>query len=89
MFLSPPEPPETRTLTLTRTTILTVVLTSRQLAHQVGGNVKCDLGCTVAGATHLIIGASGTTPDGSVRFHGEFFITADAFALGQSSTLEA
>jgi hypothetical protein len=32
MFLSPPEPPETRTLTSTRTTILVVLLTPQHLA---------------------------------------------------------
>ena len=37
----------------------------------------------VAGATRLVAGASGTTPDGSVRFPGEFSVLADAFAPGQ------
>jgi hypothetical protein len=37
----------------------------------------------VAGATHLIAEANGTTPDGGVRFPSKFFITAGAFALGQ------
>ena len=37
----------------------------------------------MAGATHLIIGASDTTLDGGVRFPSEFFIIADAFAPGQ------
>jgi hypothetical protein len=83
MFLSPPEPPKTCTLTPTRTTILATVLTPRQLAHQVGGYVKCDSGSIVARATRLITGASGTAPDGGVRFLGEFFIIATAFALGQ------
>ena len=82
VFLSPPEPLETCTLTRTRTSMLAVVLTPRQLAHQVGGSVKCDLGSTVARATRLIAGASGTTPDGGVRFLDEFFITADTFAMG-------
>ena len=59
------------------------VPTLRQLARQVGGSVKCDLGSTVAGATRLIVGASGATPDGGVRFLGEFFIMADTFTLGQ------
>ena len=36
----------------------------------------------VDGATCLIAGASGTASDGGVRFPGEFFITANAFALG-------
>jgi hypothetical protein len=34
-------------------------------------------------ATCLIAGASGTTLDSGVRFPGEFFIIAGAFALGQ------
>ena len=37
----------------------------------------------VAGATRLIAGASGTTPDGGVRFLGECSIMAGAFALGK------
>ena len=37
----------------------------------------------MAGATHLVAGASGTAPDGGVRFPGEFSITAGTFALGQ------
>ena len=37
----------------------------------------------MAGATRLIAGANNTTPDGGVRFLGEFFITFGAFALGQ------
>jgi hypothetical protein len=37
----------------------------------------------VAGATRLVVGASGTAPDSGVRFPGEFFIIAGAFALGQ------
>ena len=37
----------------------------------------------MAGATHLVIEASSTTPDGGVRFPGEFFIIAGAFTLGQ------
>jgi len=36
----------------------------------------------VAGATHLIIGASGTALDGVVCFLGEFSVVAGAFALG-------
>jgi hypothetical protein len=44
VFMSPSEPQETRTLTPTRTTMLAIVLTPRQLARQVGGSVKCDLG---------------------------------------------
>ena len=83
VFLSPPEPPETRTLTPTRTTMLAVVLTLQQLAHQVGGSVKCDSDSTAARATRLIARASGTTPNGGVCFPGEFFIIAVAFSLGQ------
>ena len=82
VFLSPPEPPETRTLTLTQTTMLAVVLTPRQLARQVGGSIRCDSRSIVAGATRLIAEASGTALDDGVRFPGEFFITAGAFALG-------
>ena len=37
----------------------------------------------VARATRLIAGASGTTPDGSVRFLGEFSVTTGAFTLSQ------
>jgi hypothetical protein len=37
----------------------------------------------MAGATCLIAGASSATPDGGVCFLDEFFVTADAFALGQ------
>ena len=37
----------------------------------------------MAGATHLVVRASGTALDGGVRFPDEFFIMADAFALGQ------
>jgi hypothetical protein len=37
----------------------------------------------VAGATRLIAGASGATLDGIVRFQGELFITAGAFAPSQ------
>ena len=36
----------------------------------------------MARATCLVVGASSTTHDGGVRFPGEFFITASAFALG-------
>ena len=82
VFLSPPESPDTHTLTLTRTTLLVVVLTPQQLAHQVGECIKCDSGSTVAGATRLIAGANNTTPDGGVRFLGEFIVVAGAFALG-------
>jgi hypothetical protein len=63
--------------------MLDMILTPRQLVRQVGSSVKCDLGSTMAGATRLIAGASNTTPYGGVRFPGEFFITASAFALGQ------
>ena len=35
----------------------------------------------VAGATRLVARASGTTPDGGVRFPGEFSVMAGAFAL--------
>ena len=87
VFLSPTEPPETRTLTPTRTAILVAVSTPLQLVRQVGGSVKCDSGSTVPEASCLIVGASGTAPDGTapdggVRFPSEFFITADAFAPG-------
>ena len=37
----------------------------------------------MAGATRLVAGASGTTPNGGVCFPGEFFIIAVAFSLGQ------
>jgi hypothetical protein len=37
----------------------------------------------VAGATRLVAGASGVTPDGGVRFPGKFFVMAGAFTLGQ------
>jgi hypothetical protein len=37
----------------------------------------------VAGATRLVAGASGTPPDGGVRFPGEFSATADAFTPSQ------
>jgi hypothetical protein len=37
----------------------------------------------VARATRLVAKTSGTTPDSGVRFPGEFFVMADAFALGQ------
>jgi hypothetical protein len=40
-------------------------------------------GSTLAGATRLVTGASGTAPDGSVSLLGEFFIIASTFALGQ------
>ena len=63
--------------------MLAAVLTPRQLARQEGGSVKCDSGSTMAGATRLIAGASGATPDGGVRFPGEFSIMVSAFALGQ------
>ena len=63
--------------------MLAIVSTLRQLAHQVGGSVKCDLGSTVAGATCLIAGASNIALDGGVCFPSKFFIIADAFALGQ------
>ena len=63
--------------------MLAVVLTLRQLACQVGERIKCDSSSTVAGATRLVTGASGTALDGGVRFPDEFFITASAFALGQ------
>ena len=82
VFLSPPEPPETSTLTPPRTTMLDAVPTPRQLARQVGGSVKCDFGSTVAGATRLVVGASGTALDGGVCFPGELSIMAGAFALG-------
>jgi hypothetical protein len=37
----------------------------------------------VAGATCLVIGASGTTLDGGVYFRSEFSVMASAFAPGQ------
>ena len=37
----------------------------------------------MARASCLVAGASGTAPDGGVRFPGKFFIIAGAFALGQ------
>jgi hypothetical protein len=63
--------------------VLAVVPTPQQLVRQVEGSVKCDSGSTVAGATRLITGASGAVLDSNVRFPGEFFTTAGAFALGQ------
>ena len=83
VFLSPPKPSETRTLTPTQTTMLVVVLTPQQLARQVGGSVKCDSGSTVPEASCLIVGASGTVLAGSVRFLNEFSIMVSAFAPGQ------
>jgi hypothetical protein len=53
--------------------MLTAILTPRYLACLVEGSVKCDSGSTVARATL----------DGGVRFPGEFFIIAGAFAPGQ------
>ena len=44
--------------------------------------IKCDSGSAMAGATFLIAGASGATPDDNVRFPGELFITTNAFTLG-------
>ena len=64
--------------------MLVVVPTPRQLACQLGSNIKCDLGSMVAGATRLITGASDTALDGGVRFLGEFSIMAGAFASGQA-----
>jgi hypothetical protein len=63
--------------------MLAAVLTPRQLARQVGGNVKCDSGPMVARATRLVTRASCTTIDDSVCFPGEFSVVAGAFALGQ------
>jgi hypothetical protein len=83
VFLRSPEPPATRTVTPTQTIMLAMVLTPQKLARHVGDNVKCDLGSTVARATRLVAKASGTTPDGDVRFPSEFFIITGAFALGQ------
>jgi hypothetical protein len=37
----------------------------------------------MAGATRLVVRASGPAPDGGVCFPSEFSITADAFAPGQ------
>ena len=34
-------------------------------------------------ATCLVARASGTIPDGSIRFPDEFFVTTDAFTSGQ------
>ena len=59
-----------------------MVPTLRQLVRQVGGSVKCNLGSTVAGATRLIAGASGTALDTGVCFPGEFSVMASTFALG-------
>ena len=42
----------------------------------------------MAGATHVITGASGTTLDGGVHFPSKFFIIADAFALGHVLNFE-
>jgi hypothetical protein len=58
-----------------------MVLTPRQLACQVEDSIKCDSGSTMARATCLNTGASGTTLDGGVHFP-EFSITVSAFALG-------
>jgi hypothetical protein len=63
--------------------MLAAVLTLRQLARQVWGNVKCNFGSTVAGATRHVTGASGTSLDGGIRFPGELSITTGAFAPGQ------
>ena len=62
--------------------MLAVVSTPRQLVHQVGGSVKCDSSSMVAGATRLVVGASGTTIDGGVRFPTEFSVTTGSFTLG-------
>ena len=62
--------------------MLAAVLTPRQLVRQVGGSIKCDSGSMVAGATRLIIGASGTPLDEGVRFSNEFLVTVSAFTLG-------
>ena len=83
VFLSPPEPPETPYSNTDSNNMLVMVLTPRQLAHQVGGSVMCDSGSMVVGTTCLISGVSGATLDSGVRFPGEFSITAGAFALGQ------
>ena len=37
----------------------------------------------MAGATRLVTGASGATPDGGVRFPNEFSVAVGAFALGE------
>ena len=71
VFLSPPEPLETPYSDTDSNNMLVIVLTPRQLERQVGGSVKCDSSSTVAGATRLVTGASGTAPDGGVRFPGE------------------
>jgi hypothetical protein len=37
----------------------------------------------MVGATHLIVRASSTAPDGGVRFPSGFIVIAGAFTLGQ------
>ena len=83
VFLSQPEPSETPYYYTNSNNMLTLVSTLRQLARQVGGSVKCNSDSTVAGAMRLIAGASGTAPNGSVRFLDEFSVAVGAFALGQ------
>ena len=63
--------------------MLATISTSRQLARQVGGNVKCDSGSTVAGATRFVAGVGDATLDGGVRFPDEFSVMAGAFTPGQ------
>ena len=83
VFLSPPEPPETPYSNTNSNNVLVEVWTPGHLVRLVGGTVKCDSSSTVAGATCLIAGASGTTPNGGVRFPFEFSIMVGSFALGQ------
>jgi hypothetical protein len=63
--------------------MLVMVLTPRQLVHQVGGSVKCDSSSTIVGATRLITGASGIALDDGIRFPSEFSVAIGAYALGQ------
>jgi hypothetical protein len=83
VFLSPPEPPETSYSETDSNNMLVAVSTLRQLARPVGSSVKCDSGSTVAGATCLIVKASGAALDSGVRFPDEFSVMVGAFALGQ------
>jgi hypothetical protein len=82
VFLSPPEPLEISCSDTDSNNMPAAVPILRQLARQVGGSVKCNSISMVAGATRLIAEASGTAPDGSVRFLGEFSIIVGAFAAG-------
>ena len=71
VFLSPPEPPETPYSDTDSNNMLAMVWTQRQLTRQVGGSVNYDSSSTVAEASRLVTGASGTTLDGGVRFPGD------------------